>query len=126
MNCKVRLCLDKARLNKALIRPVYSGSTLNDILWRLACIKYLTLIDASSGYHNLKQEKKSYLTTFSHLVGRYRYIRLSIGPAPAGEIFQTKIDELVSGMVDIFGIADVILIASFDEQDKDQVWMEKP
>ena len=32
VNGKVRLCLDLVRLNKALIRPVHRGPTLNDIL----------------------------------------------------------------------------------------------
>ena len=42
------------------------GPTLNDILPRLAGIRYLTLIETSSGYHNLKPDQESsYLTTFS-------------------------------------------------------------
>ena len=56
---KVHLCLDLARFNKALIRPVHIGSALNDILLTLAGIKYTILIDASSGYHNLKLDEKS-------------------------------------------------------------------
>ena len=35
MNGKVQLCLDPARLKKVLIKPVYRGPTLNDILPRL-------------------------------------------------------------------------------------------
>ena len=34
-NSKVRLCLDPARLNQALIRPIHRGPTLNDILLSL-------------------------------------------------------------------------------------------
>ena len=72
-NGKVRLCLDPARLNKVLIRPVHGGPTLNDILPKLNNVKYMSIIDASSGYHNLKlHEKSSYLTTFVCLFGRYR------------------------------------------------------
>ena len=69
-NSKVRLCLDPARLNQALIRPVYRGLTLNDILPRLNNVQYMSII-MSSGYHNLKLDKQSsYLTTFSYLFGR--------------------------------------------------------
>ena len=65
-NGKVRLCLDPARLNQALIRPVHWGPTLNDILPKLNNVQYMSIIDASSGYHNLKLDKQSsYLTTFS-------------------------------------------------------------
>ena len=49
-NGNVRLCLDPARHNKALVRSVQRGLTLNDILLRLTVIKYITLTDASSGY----------------------------------------------------------------------------
>ena len=54
VNGKVKLCLDPAELNKELIRTVHRVPKLNDILLRLAGIKYLTLIGTSAGYHNLK------------------------------------------------------------------------
>ena len=64
-NGKVRLCLDPVRLNQVLIRPVDKGPMLNNILLRLNNVKYISIIDASSGYHNLKlDEKSSYLTKF--------------------------------------------------------------
>ena len=34
-NGKVRLCLDLARLNQTVIRPIHRGPTLNDILPKL-------------------------------------------------------------------------------------------
>ena len=65
-NGKVQLCLDPVRLNQALIRPVHRGSTLNDILPRLNNVKYMSIIDTSLEYHNLKlDEKSSYLTMFA-------------------------------------------------------------
>ena len=65
-NGKVRLCLDPVRLNQALIRPVHRGPMLNNILLRLSNVKYMSIIDTSSGYHNLKLDKKlSYLTMFA-------------------------------------------------------------
>ena len=73
-NGKVRLCLDPARLNQTLIRPVHWGPTLNDILATLNNIQYMSIINASSGYHNLKLDKQSsYLSTFSCPFGRYQY-----------------------------------------------------
>ena len=58
-NGKERPCLDPAQLNQALIRPVHRGPTLNNILPRLNNIQYMPIIDASSGYHNLKLDKQS-------------------------------------------------------------------
>ena len=45
----VCLCLDPARLNQVLIRPVNRGSAVNDIFPKQTNVYYLTLIDASSG-----------------------------------------------------------------------------
>ena len=46
-NGKVRLCLDPVRLNLALIRPIHTGPTLNDILPRLNNVQYMSIIDTS-------------------------------------------------------------------------------
>ena len=71
-NGKVRLCLDLARLNQALIRPVHWGPTLSDILPKLNKVQYIYIIESSSGYHNLKLDKQlSYLTIFPCPFGRY-------------------------------------------------------
>ena len=90
-NGRLRLCLDPSWLNQALIRLVHRGPTLNDILPRFNNAKYLSLIDASSGYHNLKlDERSSYLMTFICQFGRYRYKWLLFGAMPAGDMFQRK------------------------------------
>ena len=116
----MKSCHDPARLNKAQIKPMHRGQILNDILLRLAGIKYITLIDASSDYHNLKlNERSSCLTMFSCPFGRHRYIRLPFGATVEGDMFQKNIDELFSSMPNLFGIADDILPAGFDEQGKD-------
>ena len=71
-NGKVRLCLGPAQLDQALIRLVYGGPTLTDILPKLNNVIYLSLIDASSGYCNLKLDQKSYLMTFACQFGSYK------------------------------------------------------
>ena len=66
-NCKVRLCLDLVRLNQMLIRPLHRGPMLNNISPKLNNVQYMSIIDACSGYHNLRLDKKSsYLTTFAY------------------------------------------------------------
>ena len=90
-NGKVRLCLDTARLNQALPMTVYRGPTLDDIFPKLNNVKYLSLIDVSTMYHNLKlDERSSYLTAFTCQFGRYRYKRLLFGTATRGNMFQHK------------------------------------
>ena len=101
-----------ACLNQALIRPIHRGPTLNDILPKPNNTKYHSLIDVSSGYHNLKlNEKLSYLTMFACQFGRYRYKCLPFGAAPTGDMFKRKIDETFDDMPNIFGIAGDILVA---------------
>ena len=102
-NGKVRLCLDPIRLNQALIRPINRGPMLNDLLPRLNNVKYVSMIYASSGYHNLKLDKKSlYLTTFACPFGRYQCKQLPFGAAPAGNMFQCKIDKIFNDMPNIW------------------------
>ena len=51
----------------------------------------MSIMDASSGYHNLKLDmQSSYLTTFACLFGRYHYKCLPFGAAPVGDMFQRK------------------------------------
>ena len=119
-NSKVQLCLDQAGLNQELIRPIHRGPTLNDILPKLTGVKYMSIIDARSGYHNLKLDKKSsYLTTFACQFGRYRYKHLPFGAAPVGNMFQCKIDEIFNDMPNVIGIADDILVIGYDNDGKD-------
>ena len=48
-NGKVRLCLEPAQLNQALIRPTHRGPTLNNILPKLNNAKYLSVLDWGQG-----------------------------------------------------------------------------
>ena len=94
---------------------MHRGPTLNHILPKLNNAPYLSLIDVSSSYHNLKlNEKPSYLTTFACQFGRYRYKRLLFGAAPAGDMFQRKIDEIFKDLPSVSGIADDILVIGYD------------
>ena len=116
VNSKVRLCIDLARLNQALIRPIPRGPALNDILPRLNNVKYMSIIDVSLGYHNLQLDtKSSYLTTFACPFGRYWYKCLPFRAAPVGNVFQHKIDEIFKDMPNVFGITDDILVIGHDE-----------
>ena len=74
----------------------------------------------SSGYHNLKLDKKSsYFMIFACQFGRYRYKWLPFGAAPAGDMFQRKIDEIFKDMPNAFGIADDILVACYEADGRD-------
>ena len=119
-NGKVRLCLDPVRLNQALIRPMHRGPTLNDILPKLNNVQYMSIIDVSSGYHNLKlDEKSSYLTTCACPFGQYWYKHLPFRTVAAGDMFKHKIDKIFSDMPNMFGIANDILVIGYNENGAD-------
>ena len=88
--------------------------------------KYLSLIDVSSGYHNLKlDEKSSYLAMFTCQFEWYGYKQLPFGAVPTGHMFQRKIDEIFKDLPNIFGIADDILVAGYESDSIDHdktVW----
>ena len=116
----VLLCVVPARLNQAIIRHVHRDLTVNDILSRLTCLQYLTLINTHWGYDNLKLDQKFIiLTSFTCQFGRYRYARLPFDAAAARDMFQHKMDKIFKDLPNIFGIANDILIAVNNENGHD-------
>ena len=119
-NGMIRLCLDPAWLNQTLIRPIHRGPMLNDILPKLNNVRHMSIIDASSRYHNIISDYKSlYLKTFACQFGRYRYKHLLLGAAPVGSMFQQKTDEIFNDMPNVFGILDGILVVGYDNDGRD-------
>ena len=117
---RVRLCLDPALVNQVLIRLVHSVPALTEILPRPNNAKFLSLIDTSSGYHNLKLNKRSsYLMMFTCQFGRYRYKQLPFGAAPAGDMFHRKIDKIFKELPNVFSKADDVLVVRYKGDHKD-------
>ena len=56
---------------------------------------------------------------FACQFGRYRYKWLPFGAAPAGDMFQRKIDEIFKDMPYVFGIVDHILVAEYEADGRD-------
>ena len=70
-NGSLRICLDPRDLNKALKREHYSCPTIDDIAAKLHGARVFTVLDATSGYWQVKLDKKgSLLTTFNTPFGR--------------------------------------------------------
>ena len=80
----------------------------------------MSIINLSLGYHNIKLgNQSSYLTMFTCPFGRYRYKHLPFGAALAGDMFQHKIDETFNDILNVFCIADDILIIGYDKDGTD-------
>ena len=81
--------------------------TVDDFRLALNRAKYFSKLDLSQAYHQLElHEQSRYVTTFSTLMGLYRYKRLNYGTNAAAEIFQTALQ----GLRGVKNIADDIII----------------
>ncbi|XP_058827893.1 uncharacterized protein K02A2.6-like [Topomyia yanbarensis] len=107
----IRICLDPIPLNKALKRPHLQFVTLDEILPELGKAKVFSTVDAKKGFwHVVLDEPSSKLTTFWTPFGRYRWTRLPFGIAPAPEIFQMRLQEVIQGLKGVECIADDLLV----------------
>ena len=76
----LRVCLDPRDLNRAIMREHYPLPTLEDLTLLLSDAKYFSVLDATSGYWQIKlDEESSLLTTFNTPFGRYPLTRMSFG-----------------------------------------------
>ena len=92
-NGTIQLCLDPKDLNRAIKRPHHCTPTLEDILPKLSDAKYFSIVDARSGYWNIKLDHESSLcTNFNSPHGRHQFLRLPFGLICAQDIFQKSAD----------------------------------
>ena len=79
-NGDLRVCLDPRDLNKAIKHPYYPVPTLNDVTSELARAKHFSVLDARSGYWQIKlSDTSSRLTTFNTPFRWFRYLHMPFG-----------------------------------------------
>ena len=119
-NGLLRICLDPRDLNKGLKREHYSCPTVDDIAVKLHGARVFTVLGATSGYWQVKLDKKSsLLTTFNTPFGRYRFTRLPFGVNSAQDVFQNEIDLTYDGLTGVAAIVDDILVYGKNQEDHD-------
>ena len=119
-NCAVKLCIDPRDLNLAIKRPHYPMNTIDEVASRLQGAKTFSILDAASGFWQLKlDEESSCLCTFNTPIGRYRFKRLPFGVKCAPEIFQRTMDPMVE---DLDGVEAIMydVTVSGDETTHDE------
>ena len=108
---KIRICLDPKDLNKAVRRPKYQMSTLEEVLPKLSKAKVFTTLDAKDGFYQITlDERSSKLTTFWTPFGRYRYLRMPFGVNAAPEEFECKLHEQLGDLDGVEVLRDDILV----------------
>ena len=72
LNGSLQLCLDPRPINKYLICPVQNTDMLKDLLPQFEGARYVTNLDAKSGFQQLELNKESQsLTTMATMFGHY-------------------------------------------------------
>ena len=108
----VRLCIDPRDINLAIKRPHYHRKTIDEVASRLQGAKIFSILDAASGFWQLKlDDESSCLCTFNTPIGRYRFTRLPFGVKCAPEKFQRTMDRMVEDLEGEEVIMDDVVVA---------------
>ena len=110
-NGRVRICLDPADLNKAVLREHFPMNSIYDIVTRVNGSKVFSTLDANMGYFQIRLTRKSsMLTTFNTPFGRYRDLRMPMGLKCAAEVFQREMTHQFGGIDGVEIVIDDILV----------------
>ena len=119
---KIRICLDPSDLNKAVRREHYPIPTVEEIASKIPEAKVFTVLDAKSGYLQMRLDyESSLLTTTNTPLGRYRWLKLPFGIKSAPEMYQRAMDEMLEGIEYAHAKKNDILVAGRDIQHHDAV-----
>ena len=120
-NGKVRICIDPRDLNEAILREHHPMNSIEDIATRLQDSAVYSVLDANSGYYQIKlTERSSELTTFNTPFGRYRYLRLPMGIRCAAEVFQRQMSTALSDIEGVEIVVDDILVHGRNQKEHDE------
>ena len=119
-NGKLRICIDPRDLNKSIKRTHYPMKTMEEIASRMPGAKYFSVLDASSGFWQVKLDhESSKLCTFNTPFGRYMFKQLPFGICSAQDVFQTCMSEIFEDTEGVKVVVDDILVWGTDEKQHD-------
>ncbi|XP_043659792.1 uncharacterized protein K02A2.6-like [Drosophila teissieri] len=119
-NGDIRLCLDMRQANRAILRENYPLPTFESFMTKLRNAKLFSRLDLKDAYHQLELDEASRpITTFITPRGLFRYKRLMFGINAAPEIFQRRLEELLSSCENVMNYIDDVIIFGNSEQEHD-------
>ena len=119
-NGSLRICLDPTNLNKYIVRPVCNSHTLDDVSHLLKDAKHFSVFDATKGFFHLPIDALSkLLTVMLTPEGVYVFNVLTMGLCNAGDLFESALHDLLSGLPGVTNIADDILIYGSTQEEHD-------
>lgn len=116
----VRLCLDPKDLNENLERNPYYMKTIDELSAELSGNSLFTVLDAKQGYwHVPLDDESSKMTTFNTPWGKFRFTRLPFGLKISGDVFQERLDAVLSSHSGVTNVVDdcIVKAPSIDEHD---------
>lgn len=87
---KIRLCIDYGALNEVTIKNAYPLPRMDYIMETLAKTKNFSVVDATSGYHQiLLNESSKKKTAFSRRGEHFEFTKMPFGLCNAPSTFQS-------------------------------------
>lgn len=115
-----RFCVDYRALNAVTKKDIYPLPRIDDCLDQLAGMKWFTVLDAKSGYWQMRvnpadRDKTAFISKF----GLYRFVGMPFGLTNAPASFQRLMDALLAGLTwqeCLVFIDDILIFApTFEE-----------
>lgn len=117
---KLRLCVDYRGLNAITKKDRTPIPLIHEILDRLSSAKIFTKLDLKDAYHRIRiREGDEWKTAFRTRYGHFEYLVMPFGLANAPATWQSHIEKVLKGLVDVICIVYMDDILIFSENPKD-------
>ena len=111
----VRICVDLKPLNERVLREVHPMPKVDTTLALLSGAKDFSKLDANSGFWQIPlADKSKLLTTFITPYGRFCFNKLPLDISSAPEIFQHRMNEVLSSLEGVLCHVDDVLVFGKD------------
>ena len=118
---KVRICVDMKPLNENVMREFHPLPAVDETLAQLSGARIFTKPDANAGFWQIPLAKEFCpLTTFITPFGRYQFSALPFGITSAPELFQKRINALLSNLKGVLCLMDDVLVYGKDQREHDK------
>ena len=119
-NGSLRICLDPTDLSKYIVRPICNSRTLDDVSHQLKDAKFFSVCDATKRFFHLPLSARSrLLRAMLTPEGIYVFNILAMGLSNAGDLFESALRDLLSGLPGVKNIADDILVFGSTQEEHD-------